>query len=942
MPPRGLLAIFVIIIMLGIGQIPFCNTTTNEVLETIETSPVPLTLTSLDEDSRQRVTISFERELTRNEIDQFESIGVSFGMSPRHIGTVYLVEVTQEALNAITKNPLYRNAEPLRTKNLESTRDVSVVETYSDIAWTMKDLQQRTLTGKDILIADLDTGIQWRHPDFFHADGGLYAWTDSNTNSQFDNGTDGIEFNNDFTISANETLYTIDTNNNGNFDVDIDWIWLDNGTSIGSIDDGDTFFVVADTNGNNILNVGENLVALMTPKTKYIIEKNLISVDVWERGVNLTSSTHYDTDGHGTGVAGILNGGQLGYRKFVGIAPDADLLAIDIFGTNSLTVEEGLILARDYGADVILIEIGAWSYLYLDGSSNVEIMINTLTQSGIPVVVPAGNLGGAARHVQQTGFATIAFPTQFVVPTGLNANELYITVLCTKDMSQSQITIVEPTSTGSIVHSLNPGVGYDNWQSSPVSPNVTIDSFVSSSTRATFMLAIDIRGTIMDTQFWTINIMNPNAASYNFYISDDVTGWSGGAQWNPAHGLNDLCTITWPSTADQAISVASYMSRNLWSPGYGWLAPYSSMGPRVDNNPKMSISAPGGWDIVSPWSSDSAWASWMTGVGGLPLYPMFGGFQLFSGTSAAGPHVAGAIALMLQLNNDCGSLAKFIIEASAYTDGYTGILTPWPGAANTNWGFGKLNISRAIEETRKLPRINDIDRTPDSPQYSDSVSITANITNTDFVEIWWTNSSWSSQSQLNMTLSGGIYSSTIPTHSFGTDIDYIIKARNASAITSLDFSYSYVVDDRVIPILTGVTNNMTTIVYDNMFVEVNASVSEPSGASGLASVVLEVSFDNWVTVNTITMTGSAGQYTGTISPVPVGLTARFHVKATDNAGNVAQSSDYFFVTQGQSTTTTTTTTSRGLVDLILDNLTVVIGATVGLLLILMILLRRRR
>lgn len=172
-------------------------------------------------------------------------------------------------------------------------------------------------------------------------------------------------------------------------------------------------------------------------------------------------------------------------------------------------------------------------------------------------------------------------------------------------------------------------------------------------------------------------------------------------------------------------------------------------------------------------------------------------------------------------------------------------------------------------------------------------------------------------------------------------------ATNTSAIGSLNLYYSYTVDDRIIPILTGVSSNMTAIMYDGMFVEVNATVSEPVGASGLASVIIEFSFNNWLIVNTVPMTSSGGQYTGIMMPVPVGLTVRFHVKATDNAGNIALSSDYSYTPQAGSatsttTTTTSTTTATGIIDLLLDNLPIVIGVTIVLLLILVIMLRRKR
>ena len=45
----------------------------------------------------------------------------------------------------------------------------------------------------------------------------------------------------------------------------------------------------------------------------------------YARGVNL-SQTPADVEGHGTSVCGIIGGGQRGFRRYVGLAPDAELL----------------------------------------------------------------------------------------------------------------------------------------------------------------------------------------------------------------------------------------------------------------------------------------------------------------------------------------------------------------------------------------------------------------------------------------------------------------------------------------------------------------------------------------------------------------------------------------------------------------------------------------
>lgn len=966
---RALVLIILFLVPL-IAVTPMIGVETEAITEFSDTERLPLIQ---DEGEKSQVSIRFERELSQEDIEYYEELGVSFGDSPQHIGEIYLAEASQKMLDYLKNDPNFANAEPLHKPKYQMPRDISVpgTETYSDLAWDMQDYYGLNITGKDILIADLDTGIQWRHPDFFFADGPSVQYTDASSGPNmfvFNNGTEYIDLNNNATRENNEILYVLDVNENAAIDIDVDWVWLDNGSIVGSLDYGDTFFVVNDTDSTSTLTGQDYLIRLMTPKTKYIVHKNMGFTQVWERGVNMTSCNSLDTSGHGTGVAGILNGGQIGYRKYVGVAPDAEIMAINIFGSDGLTVEEGLIWARDHGADVILIEVGSWTYEFLDGSSNAELMIDVLTASGIPVIVPAGNLRNAARHADRTGTANTILSTDFDVPTGLGVTEVYITVLADKLVNNAKVNISEPTSSGYITHQLSFGIGYQQWTTASTGANVTIDAFIANSTRSSVsMIAIDISGTIEDTQYWSIEIENDQSARYHFYISDDASAWSGGAEWYQFHGVTDAHIITWPSTADTAISVASYYTRGLtWGPPIGATtagasAYFSSIGPRVDGNSKMSISAPGGWDIISAWSSDSLWYSWYDYYGGLQLDDVFGGYRLFSGTSASGPHVAGAAALILQLNPDCGSIVKNIIEETAWNDMYTGIIPGPPNPASAMWGYGKLNVSEAIEEAMKLPVIWETHTTPSAPEYSDTVTVTANISNADYVRFQWTNCSGAAYDIFNMTKSAGLYTATIPVHRYGFTIDYQIMPVNASAIGGPIDHGTYVIADTVDPVINSFTHNATATVVDPTWIEVIVSVSEPINASGIWAVDIEMSMDNWININYITMVSNGTHYIGIIAPSPAPMQVKFRVVAYDYAMNTATSTEvtYDVIAPTTSTTTTTTTststtetgtttgtttpgtTGPSLPDFIQDNLYLIIAGAFIVLILLVIICRRR-
>ena len=51
------------------------------------------------------------------------------------------------------------------------------------------------LTGKGMVIGNLDAGIDVFHPSFFRPDGGLYPWIDVDKNGSFDPGTDAVDLN---------------------------------------------------------------------------------------------------------------------------------------------------------------------------------------------------------------------------------------------------------------------------------------------------------------------------------------------------------------------------------------------------------------------------------------------------------------------------------------------------------------------------------------------------------------------------------------------------------------------------------------------------------------------------------------------------------------------------------------------------------------------------
>jgi len=146
------------------------------------------------------------------------------------------------------------------------------------------------------------------------------------------------------------------------------------------------------------------------------------------------------------------------------------------------------------------------------------------------------------------------------------------------------------------------------------------------------------------------------------------------------NGESEDYTVTWPATADSAITVTAYTVA-----GDGDIDSYSGWGPRIDGQPIVDIAAPGrSVYSASPWNP--------------------GDFSYFAGTSGAGPHVAGAAALLKELfpDLDNGQCRQYL-RAGAGQDVYTD--------DPNRWGAGKLRIYSAI--TNVLTAIAETPRHPD-------------------------------------------------------------------------------------------------------------------------------------------------------------------------------------------------------------------------------------
>jgi len=574
---------------------------------------------------------------------------------------------------------------PRRLPPLYQTRSMCGV----DEAWKAVDREGHFLDGRGVLLADMDTGVDLQHPDFWHGDGGVFEWIDVDLSGDLSEG-DAVDVNRNGLVDFGERLGWWEAPGNApglepGFQTDVDHLYQDTdengvrdwGAPTYSDSDpcfGEPFLRANDENGDHILQPWETLTMLSTCKVKAIWERD----DTVRRlGVDLIENEG-DTYGHGTNVGSILLGGEKG-RLYSGFAPGADMIYcnLDYFPEHPFVtpIDVRMSWAAAEGAEVFVYEDGEWIWEFLDGSSNVEILMNELAEEGSIHVAAAGNLAsggmhwegdlGAALDDSVTATLTVASPSGTDI--GVVWGDFYWNPAVE---GQVRIDCVTPTgervSLGGSGTTLTVG-NFSIYTADDMSPR--------STARVDFRLeAIEkgsegTRALDGDWRFVAIRTLAGDASiRMNAMSWDNLSGWFAYSRWQDALITG---TVTWPGTADSSITVAAYSPQTL-DINY-----FSGRGKRVDGVSIVDLAAPGSTTYTGRRNQSD---------GGIP-----GGYGSFGGTSAATPHVAGAVTLLKQWDRNLHSgEMRRILREGAVQDLYTGT-TP-----NDTWGAGKLNVYGSI------------------------------------------------------------------------------------------------------------------------------------------------------------------------------------------------------------------------------------------------------
>jgi PKD repeat protein len=192
------------------------------------------------------------------------------------------------------------------------------------------------------------------------------------------------------------------------------------------------------------------------------------------------------------------------------------------------------------------------------------------------------------------------------------------------------------------------------------------------------------------------------------------------------------------------------------------------------------------------------------------------------------------------------------------------------------------------------PEIVSVTRTPETPNYDQSVRIAAQVTkgSADIESVILSyqidSGSWVS---VTMILDGGLYVADIPAQPYNTAVNYKVYASDTIGNSDVSGLFSYIVGDFVPPVISDVVH-VPTSPYPSEIVTVSAKVTEPADASGVKNVTLGYTEAGTWTFTDMTL--HEGLWTANIPEQSGGLHVKFFVEAFDNAENNAKTSTFSY------------------------------------------------
>ena len=436
-----------------------------------------------------------------------------------------------------------------------------------------------------------------------------------------------------------------------------------------------------------------------------------------------TLTTDYKDDSHGTHTIGI--GAGTHHNEWGGMAPDADIvygyLAPDYNDPvqDDETENWGMIneinfmqayLKENNKPGVISLSLGTQMGPH-NGKGITTEFLDNVANSGIPVVIAAGNEGDLPLHIYKKLNSSTETVKTFVSNGGMNKYDPVAVYARSKGKLSIGVQIVKK-STGEVVYSSpvvastsNNFYGADFELTSSTS---TWKKYFSGTLYGCAYIDYDLGvsnafilpdGSIKNSLYDLAVVVGGESGlefdmwedSYNGFISRNLTGFSA--------GLNDMSMDDWTS-APGVISVGAYNHTNLkrttsqtpikLSTTVGNYSNFSSFGTTFNNVVVPTISAPGYMVVSSVNHYESSYSN----VSKAQPNMVWGdyAYDQMSGTSMSTPCVAGIVALWLEADPTltCAEI-KEIMSSTAINDEFT-------TASPDKFGKGKINALAGIQK----------------------------------------------------------------------------------------------------------------------------------------------------------------------------------------------------------------------------------------------------
>ena len=548
------------------------------------------------------------------------------------------------------------------------------------------------LYGKGVIVGDLDSTADYYHPAFFKPLAPV-GWVDVDGDGALTPGVDGVDVDGSGAVDPPEVLRMLPGRGSSLFEEEgdlygtddpafnpgWDYLWLDwNGDGRRNVGAevpgaetlpclGEPVYAADDVDRDGAVRVPERVVPL--GESKFLAIRSGAKECI--RGQNLTECRvdGLGQDGnHATRMLGIVAGGQPGISRFLGVAPEAEIVLSAYGASESLT--EDLDFVLQHGANVVLTELGDFGSGPSDGSTELELALDAAVEDGVVAVSPAGNLGYSGKHAFATiPASTAAGPYQNGLVMEDPASQIVVSVTWREGDTDATGSVqladgdVIDLSTDVADGTTASGRGYVVVHGTTVRDAGYIVFAVSGSIPAEGnVLSLQSKGT------------KPLTAS--LYAADAVSAWAGGlnfVDYNVDGCMNP------PAFARNTIAVSAYAlhTGKGFSPypeGPGELRGFSGRGPDLWGEPGIHIASPDNpisamADVFSKGVPDGLAVSWKES----------------GGTSGAGAVTAGLAALVVQANPGLGGLElrqKLLEQARTDAEVESGDAT--------GWGAGKL------------------------------------------------------------------------------------------------------------------------------------------------------------------------------------------------------------------------------------------------------------